>query len=115
MVSESGGPAKPVKPKGLETPGLVWRPRTDGWIALWSPRSDLVARGLYPKRTHRLWPRSGTALTPPEPTREEWEEISSRCERYQFEMLNAPTARRRPCSNFPSHSSAMSSTRSPLL
>jgi hypothetical protein len=31
----------------------------------------------------------GHRLTPPEPTREEWEDISSRCERYQFEMLRS--------------------------
>jgi hypothetical protein len=84
MVCESGGHAKPIKPKGLETPGLVWRQRKDGPIALWLPRSDLVARG-YPKTTYRLW--SSTALTPTEPTRQEWEEISARCERHQFEML----------------------------
>jgi hypothetical protein len=86
MGCESGGPAKPTKPRGLETPGLAWRPRKDGWTALWLPRSDLVLRG-YPKTTQRLWPRSSTALTPPEPTREEWEEISAACERHQFEML----------------------------
>ncbi len=85
----TSGAAKPVKPKGLETPGMGWRPRKDGWMALWSPRSDLVARGLYPKTTRRLWPPSGANPTPSEPTREEWEEISARCERYQVEMLRS--------------------------
>jgi len=48
-----------------------------------------VARGLYPKTTRRLWPPSGANPTPPEPTREEWEEISARCERHQVEMLRS--------------------------
>jgi hypothetical protein len=90
MLGESDErPPKPAKPKDLETPGLVYRERKDGRILLWSPRSDLVARGLYPKTTRRLWPPSGANPTPPEPTREEWEEISARCERHQVEMLRS--------------------------
>src|SRR5262245_28548635 len=85
MVSESGV-AKPVKPRGLDTPGLKYRQLKDGWDLRWLPRSDLVERG-YPKTTYRLW--SSTALTPSEPTREEWEEISARCERLQSEMLRS--------------------------
>jgi hypothetical protein len=79
-------PAKPAKPGELETPGLVYRPRKSGWVLLWSPRSDLVDRG-YPKMTYRLWPTSGANQPPLEPTYEEWEVISSWCEKYQSEML----------------------------
>ena len=80
----AGPPPKPGKPADLKTPGMLYRPRQNGWVLLWSPRSDLVERG-YSKTTLRLWPHSTEPL--PEPTRAEWEEISAACERRQSEML----------------------------
>lgn len=77
---------KPVKPASLDAPGLIYRPRQAGWLLMWSPRSDLVAKG-YPKTTYRLWPPSGTSPHPAEPSPEEWEGISAWCVRYQAEML----------------------------
>jgi len=53
---------------------------------MWSPRSDLVARG-YSKTTRRLWPPSTAIQHAPEPSPEEWEGISAWCVRYQAEML----------------------------
>jgi hypothetical protein len=77
---------KPVKPASLDTPGLIYRPRQSGWLLMWSPRSDLVARG-YPKTTFRLWPPSAANPHPPEPTPAEWEAVSAWCVRYQAELL----------------------------
>jgi hypothetical protein len=77
---------KPVKPAGLDTPGLIFRPRQSGWLLMWSPRSDLVERG-YHKTTYRLWPPSTVSPHPTEPSSEEWEGISAWCVRYQAEML----------------------------
>lgn len=86
-ASDDARPAKPVRPRDLQTPGLVYKPRRTMWLLTWSPQSDLVAKG-YPKTQYRLWPRSGASLPPPpEPSRQEWEEIAAWCERYQAEML----------------------------
>lgn len=73
-------PEKPKKPDDLNCPGLLYRPRRDGWELRWSPRSDLVARG-YDKISSRLW--AGAT----EPTTEEWQVISETCKRLQYEML----------------------------
>jgi len=32
-----------------DAPGLVWRRRKDGWMAVWQARPDLVKRGYRPK------------------------------------------------------------------
>lgn len=43
------------KPPRIDNaPGLVWRPRKNGWEARWQARSDLVKRGYLPKSL-RLW------------------------------------------------------------
>lgn len=78
--------AHPVKPAGLNTPGLKWNPRETHWVAYWVANPDLVQRGWKPK-TRRLWP---STEAPPEqqqsPTADEWREISSDCGLYQNEM-----------------------------
>jgi hypothetical protein len=40
----------PVVP---DAPGLVWKRRKDGWMAIWKPRPDLRKRG-YPIKPMRL-------------------------------------------------------------
>lgn len=67
------------KPKFENVPGIRLREAKGGWVALWRPRTDLVARG-YPASPQRLW--SGT-----EPTSDERQWISDRCNAMQSEML----------------------------
>jgi len=92
-------PPKPVKPDGIETLGLAWRPRKKHWIGLWMPRQDLAARG-YPIKSRRLWPPSDrpTAI----PTLEDWTALSTACELLQGEMLNwsRPTFATNPLATF---------------
>jgi hypothetical protein len=64
---------------GLEAPGLVWRPRKNGWAATWQARSDIVKRGYLPK-TVPLW-------TGEEPSTIEAQQIGVRCQTLQSEML----------------------------
>lgn len=66
-------------PEIKEAPGLVWRPRKNGWVATWQARTDLVAKGFMPQ-TVRLW--DGI-----EPSPFEAEMIASQCQRLQAEML----------------------------
>lgn len=72
-------PPRPIKPEGLDAPGLTWRPRRDHWEARWIARQDLIKRGFQP-RSSRLW--AGAC-----PTTEEWRVIGSACSRLQGEML----------------------------
>lgn len=61
-------------------PGLVWRRRAKGnWTALWMARSDIIERGYTP-RSARVWVGK-------EPTAEEIDFISDRCQSLQAEML----------------------------
>jgi hypothetical protein len=76
---------KPQKPEDLDTLGLNWRRRGSGWVAYWIARADIVERG-YPTKSVRLWPASDE-LGRDEPTRSEWEVISSQCDKLQTEML----------------------------
>lgn len=71
---------KPTPPKlGQPAPGLVWRPRKDGWVATWQARTDLINDGFRPKYVP-LW-------TGPEPSETDALEIATRCQHLQFEML----------------------------
>lgn len=68
------------KPPRIEdAPGLVWRPRKDGWVATWQARSDLVRLGYAPQ-TARLW--DGL-----EPSLKEAAYIAQRCRHLQGDML----------------------------
>lgn len=64
---------------GHEAPGLVWRPRQNGWAATWQARSDIVKRGYLPK-TVPLWTGS-------EPSTIDAQQIATRCSTLQSEML----------------------------
>lgn len=64
---------------GLLAPGLVWRRRSDGWVATWQARTDRVKAGYSPRYV-QLW--VGEV-----PTQEEAETISLRCHHQQYEML----------------------------
>lgn len=66
-------------PKIEDAPGLVWRPRKNGWVAYWQARSDLVKAGFQPQ-TSRLW--DGV-----EPSKLEADHIATQCRRLQAEML----------------------------
>lgn len=76
---------RPEKPADLSTPGLVWRPRSRGWLAYWVPRTDIAERG-YPVKSAQLWPPSEGEYGPA-PTSAEWDAMASRCETMQAEML----------------------------
>lgn len=67
------------KPPHIEdAPGLVWRPRKNGWVATWQARSDLIKDGYAPQ-TARLW--AGADLTEIEA-----EHIATQCRRLQSDM-----------------------------
>lgn len=66
-------------PKIEDAPGLVWRPRKDGWVAAWQARTDLIKAGYSPQSA-RLW--AGDELT-----KIEGEHIASQCRRMQSDML----------------------------
>lgn len=64
---------------GLPAPGLVWRRRSDGWVATWQARTDRVKDGYSPRYVH-LWVGET-------PTEDEAITISTRCQHQQYEML----------------------------
>jgi hypothetical protein len=78
----------PVKPIGLDSPGLAWRLRKSQaairWEAYWIASQDAVKRG-YQVKTVRLWPLSGEIADCP--TVDEWLALASRCASLQAEML----------------------------
>jgi hypothetical protein len=67
------------KPKIDNAPGLIWRPRKDGWEARWQCRSDIAKAGFRPKSL-RMW--AGDY-----PVEEEAQFISEQCQALQAEML----------------------------
>lgn len=68
------------RPKIDSAPGLAWRPRANGWLAVWVARQDIVKRGFTPE-TQRL------ILFDAEPTEDQVKYIQSECRRLQDEML----------------------------
>lgn len=74
-------PAKPINPEGIETRGLVWRPRKTHWQGYWIARQDIADRG-YPIKSRLLWSFESA------PTLENWRELSTACDVLQGEMLN---------------------------
>lgn len=68
------------RPRIANAPGLVWKPRRNGWEARWRARADKVAAGFTPKSAP-LWRGRG------EPTDAERKWISDQCTRLQNEML----------------------------
>src|SRR5687767_1108666 len=67
------------KPHIPDAPGLSWRPRSNGWAAVWVARQDIVKRGFGPS-TRQL-----AVFTAP-PTPAEIERIEIACTRLQLEM-----------------------------
>jgi integrase len=67
-----------------DAPGLVWRPRSDHWVALWLAKRDAVKRG-YPVKSVRLWPPSHAPLA--ELTADVVKLLQSECDRLQGEMI----------------------------
>lgn len=74
----------PTPPKIDNAPGLRWRPRADGFAAVWIARDDIVKKGFTPK-TQRLWPPSEGAHGA-EPDEAAIAFIQSECNRLQNEM-----------------------------
>lgn len=70
---------QPPKLADEEAPGLVWKPRANGWAATWQARTDIVAKG-YTKKTVKIWTGS-------EPSPVDVAHIGSMCRHLQFEML----------------------------
>lgn len=71
-------------PKIEGAPGLRWRPRGDGFAAVWIARADLVKCGFRP-RTQRLWPPTAGGAV--ELHASDIAYIRSECVRLQDEML----------------------------
>jgi len=67
-------------PNIADAPGLAWRQRADGWIAIWIARADIVKKGYSPS-TQRL------RLFTDQPTVDDVTYIQSECQRLQDEML----------------------------
>lgn len=71
------------KPPSLENcPGIVWKPRKNGWEARWQARSDLVARG-YDLKSIKVYVGPEEDFLRPEVL----DYISDRANRFQAEML----------------------------
>lgn len=67
------------KPKITDAPGLVWRPRRNGWAAYWVAQANMVERGYEP-RLVSLW--TGSSLTDMDQAM-----IRQRCTQLQGEMI----------------------------
>jgi hypothetical protein len=83
----------PVVP---DAPGLVWKRRKDGWLAIWKLRPEIVKRGYQIKRMRLALIETGKKCSSVE---RQW--ISDRCTHLQHEMLQfkgsePPKPRRRP-------------------
>jgi hypothetical protein len=79
-AADMGYVATPRKPAGIDAPGLGWRPRKEGWAALWIARQDIARKGFKPA-THQIGVYANT------PTEQEAIEIARQCQRLQEEML----------------------------
>lgn len=72
-----------------DAPGLVWKRRKDGWLAIWKPRPDVLKRGYPNKKTRLAVVGECSSL--------EKEFISDMCTRLQYDMLQfkGPAPRKR--------------------
>lgn len=66
-------------PKIEDAPGLVWKPRKEGWVAYWQARSEIVKTGFSPS-TVRLW--EGI-----EPSEMDNIHLATQCKRLQADMV----------------------------
>lgn len=67
------------KPQIADAPGLAWRPRKNGWAAVWLARQDIAKKGFKPSTRQIL------VLTAP-PTEKQETAIRTACVRFQEEM-----------------------------
>jgi hypothetical protein len=65
-----------------DAPGLVWKRRKDGWMAIWKPRPEVVKRGYLIKRMRLALVETGRECSP---VQRQW--ISDRCIHLQHDML----------------------------
>src|SRR6266481_2974941 len=86
---ELGIKSIPKKPADIVAPGLGWRPRKDGWAALWIARQDIARKGFKPA-THQIGVYANA------PTEEEADAIVRQCQRLQNEMLGWSKLNREP-------------------
>lgn len=77
-------PVRPVKPQGLDTPGLVWQRRAKNYVGYWLCRRDILAKG-FPIKTRRMWPPSTEQDAIP--SLDDWNSIATSCQSLQAEML----------------------------
>lgn len=64
-----------------DTPGLVWKRRKDGWLAIWKPRPEVLKLGYPIKRIRLALVEIGKCS----PVQRQW--ISDRCIHLQHDML----------------------------
>jgi hypothetical protein len=62
-----------------DAPGLVWKRRKDGWLAIWKARPDAIKRG-YPTKQRRI-----AVVEKCSPVEKEF--ISDICTALQYDML----------------------------
>lgn len=67
------------KPHILDAPGLAWRPRKNGWAAVWLARQDIASDGFKPS-TRQI------AVFERPPTEAEEIEVCAACVKFQEEM-----------------------------
>jgi hypothetical protein len=67
------------KPHIADAPGLAWRPRRNGWAAVWLARQDIAKRGFKPS-THQI------AVFSAPPTESQEMDVRAACVRLQEEM-----------------------------
>jgi hypothetical protein len=65
----------PTKPAGIVAPGLGWRPRKNGWAAVWIA----TKKGFEPE-THQI------GIYTSAPTEQEWDHIAKECQRLDREV-----------------------------
>src|SRR5580698_3404209 len=66
-------------PEIADAPGLIWKPRKEGWVAYWQARSEIVKTGFSPS-TVRLWEGM-------EPSETDRMHLAAQCQRLQADMV----------------------------
>jgi hypothetical protein len=76
------------KPHIADAPGLAWRPRSNGWAAVWLARQDIAKKGFKPST------RQIVVLTEP-PTEAQETAVRAACVKFQEEMYEFGNAQPR--------------------
>lgn len=74
------------KPHIPDAPGLAWRPRSNGWAAVWLARQDIAKAGFKPST------RQIMVFTEP-PTAAQEDDVRAKCVKFQEEMYEFGQAR----------------------